>query len=327
MITQFVGAQKMRDFKLESLHKKIDSSSFKSFKSKKVFYSDFGLNTGPFSIEFKDSLGNKRNLIYRNNSRPILGFGFSYKWVSIRIAFNLPWHLRSVGKFGTTKYLDLGFEFKTKKHFFDIDIHNYRGYAIKNAYKWNNSISKSQANQIVPQVSAFSLSVNSWHFFNKSIQISCLRGKTGMYLKDQYSFYIKTTANFHQIQNSSSLIPTELVIVSSGKTASNTFSALDFGFLPGYIVVKKHHNWQYSAMLGFGPVVQVKSYKIEENTRSFLGLAPRYDFRFMLGYNVDKWFLNLITEFDNKTIRFNDVRFRQTFYMVKLIGGIRIGKK
>jgi hypothetical protein len=314
-----------KDFFAQEKDKTLDTSSIISFRLKKVWYSDFGFNTAPFSINFKDANGNKEHLFYRNNLRSVLGIGFSYKWIAIRLALNLPGHVKPVSKFGKTKYIDLGFEFKTKKRFFDIDYHDYVGYAIKNAYKWNDSLNQfSNPHFISNKLQAQSLSVNVWRFYNKKIILNALRGKTAIYKSKEQSFYIKTTFNAHGLINDTSLIPFEKTVLSNTKTSSKYIFANDFGLIPGYVYVNRYKNWQYSAMFGFGPVLQIKNYGGFEFSRTFVGLAPRIDIRINLGYNVNNWFVNLVTEFDNKSIRFNDLAYRQTFYMIKLVGGIRL---
>lgn len=309
-------------FGLIKVKRELDSTSFVSFRDKKVVYADLGFSTAPFSLKFKDSLGNRHNLAYRNNSRPALGFGFSYKWFSIRIGMSLPIHTRSVAKYGETSYLDLGFEFKTRRHFYDIDLHNYRGFAIKNAWKWNDTLDPvNEPNLIYNDLLTVSLSVNTWRFLNPNIKVNILRGKTGMYLKKEESVYIKTTVNYFYADRFDGIVPDGLAFLANSKLYSRNIAALDFGFVPGYVYVDRIRNWQFSGMLGLGGVVQLKAY----DGRVFLGLSPRYDLRFMAGYNVEKWFLNLVSEFDNKSIRFNDLRYRQTYYTLKLVGGLRFG--
>lgn len=309
-------------FGLIKVKRAVDSTSYVSFRDKKVVYADLGYSTAPFSLKFRDSLGNRRNLVYRNNSRPALGFGFSYKWFTIRIGVSLPMYTRSVAKYGKTDYLDLGFEFKTRRHFYDVDLHNYRGFAIKNAWKWNDTLdSVHEPNLIYNNLLTFSLSVNTWRFLNPNIKVNILRGKTGMYLKKEESVYIKTTVNYFYTNRYDGIVPDDLAYLSNSKLYSSNIAALDFGFVPGYVYVDRFKNWQFSGMLGLGGVVQVKTY----DGRAYLGLSPRYDFRLMAGYNVKKWFLNLVSEFDNKSIRFNDLRYRQTYYSLKLVGGLRFG--
>ena len=305
---------------MSQVKRDLDSGAYLNVRTKKVLYADLGYSTAPFSLKFRDSLGHRQKLVYRNNSRPVLGFGFSYKWFAIRIGVSLPLHTRSVEKYGKSDYLDLGFEFKTKRHFYDVDLHNYRGFAIKNAWRWNDTLNPySEPHLIYADLLTFSLSVNTWRFLNPNIQINILRGKTGMYLQEEQSVYIKTTVNYFYANRYDGIIPDAWTYPENTKLSSKNISALDFGFVPGYVYVNRINNWQFSGMLGLGGVIQAKSY----GGRAFLGLSPRYDFRLLFGYNVRKWFVNLVSEFDNKSIRFNDLRYRQTYYMLKIVGGYR----
>jgi hypothetical protein len=321
----FSQENRAKNDSLQFIGKKIlDTSSIVSFRNYKVWYLDLGFNNAPFSINFKNNLGTREYLYYRNNLRSVIGFGFSYKWFALRLAVNLPGHMKPVSKFGKTKYIDLGFEFKTKMRFLDIQIHDYVGYAIKNAYMWDSILTKdTQPHYISESTKALSFSVNAWRFFNNKIILNALRGKTAMYSKKEQSFYLKSTFNIHGISSSKSLIPEQLIDFSNTKTSAKTITAFDFGILPGYVYVDRYRNFQFSGMFGFGPVLQYKSYSNNDFYRAFLGLSPRIDIRLNVGYNVEKYFINLITEFDNKSIRFTDLTYRQTFYMIKLVGGIR----
>ena len=80
-------------------------------------------------------------------------------------------------------------------------------------------------------------------------------------------------------------------------------------------------------MFGVGFAVQAKFYTINEISREFIGIAPRYDIRLIGGYSVPKFFVFIVSDFDNKSIRFNDFIYRQTFYSLKLLGGIRLSDK
>ena len=91
--------------------------------------------------------------------------------------------------------------------------------------------------------------------------------------------------------------------------------------------MNRFKNWQIAGWAGFGPVLQAKYYQFNGDFRGFLGLAPRYDVRLMGGYTTPKFFLFLVTDFDNKSIRFNELIYRQYFYTVKLVGGYRFPRK
>jgi hypothetical protein len=82
--------------------------------------------------------------------------------------------------------------------------------------------------------------------------------------------------------------------------------------------------FQLGIMGGLGLVLQSKMYTFDVTSRSFLGLAPRVDIKVVGGINKPKYFLMFVSDFDNKSIAFNDFRYKQTYYYLKLVGGVRL---
>jgi hypothetical protein len=301
-----------------------DTSAYTKFSKNWVWFSDLGFNTGPFSVKFKDENGEKINLKFRNNIRPSLGFGFNYKWLSLRLSFPILGDFKPVSKFGKSNLFNLGFDFAFKKTYFEFSFFNYKGYSILDANRYDTTLTADFPNDILNEVNNVSFSINSWYFHNKQFKMSPLKGKTALYNKEVQTFYLKSTLNVHGVGNTGSIIPEYIQNPSNSKTGATTISAFDFGAIPGYAYVNRKNNWQYSAMIGFGPVIQTKFYIIDGTTRSVLGLAPRYDIRFVAGYNKPRYFIMLQTNFDNKSIRFTDLRYISTFYSIKLVAGIRL---
>jgi hypothetical protein len=297
------------------------------FKDKIVLYTDLGYTSAPFSIHY-NFLESIDKLKFKNNYRTVLGFGGSYKWFAMRIAFPLPGNMRSVGRYGNTVHYDLGVDFTIKKTFCDIDIRNYQGYAIKNANQWNDTLNKLNPNDIRKNTNALSFSANVWYFHDKNFKMTALKGKTGHYNREVKTWYLKNTLSIFGVRNgTSSLVPTELIDSTNSKTGSNSLSSIDFAFIPGYAYVNKIKNWQFSLIGGIGAAIQLKSYALNDANRGFLGLAPRYDIKFIGGYTVPKYFVFLVTDFDNKSIRFTDFVYRQSFYSIKIVGGFRFDTK
>lgn len=256
-----------------------------------------------------------------------MGFGFSYKWMALRFGFNVISNLKPVKKYGKTSYIDFGFDFPIRKTYFEFDIRNYTGYAIRNAWHWNDTLNPMLPNDIRSGTNTLSVSLNGWYFHNRDFKMSVLKGKVGHYNKEVFTWYLKGTLNVQGVSNNESLIPFQLTDSLNSKTRSTTLSAFDFGVIPGAAYVNRYKNWQYAAMIGFGPVVQSKFYVTNENTRGFLGLAPRYDIRFIAGYNVPKWFVMLVTHFDNKSIRINDLKYTNSSHNIRVVAGIRLDTK
>lgn len=304
-----------------------DSLPYRRYYDHPVVYSDLGFNSAPVTIAHTYPNGLKR-LRYKNNMSAVWGFGVAYKWFALRFGITVPGTLKSVGHFGKTRYYDLGVDFSVKRWFVDLDLHSYSGFAIKDAYRWNDTLSQLHPHDIRPDINATSISINGWYFHSGDFKMTAFRGKTGAYTRDIRTWYLKSTFNIHTISsdNQTPLIPLELQDSLITKTQSNAFGAVDLGVVPGYAYVKRWKSFQAGAMGGLGLVIQSKLYSSDGYIRGFLGLAPRYDFKFIAGYNLPRWFVMFVSDFDNKSVRFGKLSYRQTYYSVKLVAGYRFNK-
>lgn len=307
-------------------HSQNETLAFNSYKEKVVLYTDLGFSTAPFSIKTRFSDITDK-LKYRNNFKLAFGFGIAYKWFGLRLGISA-FNLLPRTKYGRSQQFNVGFDFTVKKMYFDIDFRSMKGYAIKDAYKWNDTLSIDQPHSINPSITSLSFSINSWYFHNEDFKISAVKGIKGNYNRPVHTWYIKGTMNFFGATNTGAgLIPSEISIPASSKSYSTFYSAMDIGALPGYAYVNRIKNWQFSACFGLAPVIQIKSFEINNNNKGFLGLAPRYDLKLFAGYNKDNWFVMLLTDFDNKSIRFSDLNYNQFFYTIRLTAGIRLNAK
>jgi hypothetical protein len=208
-------------------------------------------------------------------------------------------------------------------------IYRYQGYALMNAYKYDsNKFSKELPNDIMNGLTTKSFSINMWYFHKKNFTMSALRGKTAVFNKLAYTWYLKSTLNSFGLNNNDiPILPDYLIDLNNTKTSASSIRAFDIGIVPGFafVYVKKH--WNYSVLSGYGMVIQEKSYHITQTSRNFIGLAPRFDIRVMGGYNTPSWFLMLHTDFDNKSIQFTGLKYAQTYFNIRLVGGYRFGAK
>jgi hypothetical protein len=306
-----------------------DSVAYNLYKKKVVLYSDLGYNSAPFSIK-DDFLGGIGTLKYKHNQKVVLGFGVAYKWFALRIGFALPGTLRPVGKFGNPNYQDIGVKFTIKKTFWDIDLRNYKGYAIQDAYRWDDSLNNIYPNAIETEIRSINFSINSWYFKSDNFKMQAVEGKVGDFKRSQGTWYFKSTLNLFGIGNEGgtlTLTPTELIDTTQTKSYVNAISALDLGLVPGYAYVYRKGFWQASAFAGLGGVIQAKFFAAKGITRGFLGLAPRIDLRFIAGYSKPKYFFWLTTEFDFKSISFQEMKFKQGYHSIRLVAGLRLNKK
>ena len=302
-----------------------DSLPYKMYKDRFVMYADVGFNSAPFSLSDKFQNGEDK-LKYKNNISPALGIGVAYKWFALRVGFALSGNLKAKNKFGETNYFDIGLKFNIKQVFTNIDLRSYRGYALKDEYKWNDSLNELTPNGIYPNLTATSISANVWYFKSKDFNMHPVLGRVGHYNRAAQTWYFKSSINFFGITNSSDIVP-DLLADSTDRMNAQSIGAIDIGFIPGYAYVNRINNWQFSISGGLGGALQVKNYVINGNSRSFLGIAPRVDFRLLGGYTKPSYFIFLTTDFDVKSIKIQSLQYKQSFYQIKLVAGLRIKTK
>lgn len=304
-----------------------ESDAYAVWKEKLVMHGGLSYRTAPFSVKYNYPNDISR-LKFKANMNPIINLGFAYKWAALRVGFKVPGYIRSTENFGETKYFDLNFEFGVKTWFFDIELHTLRGFSIVNSEKLSEElVSENSQNLLKPRTNSGSLSINAWKFFNKEYQVKPAIGIVGRYKKKQISPYVKTTLNIHGVGDSSNLLPYTFFDTIKTIARAEGYSALDFGAVPGYAFVDNRNGWQYGAWLGLGAVVQAKFWRANGVTRGFLGLAPRIDLKLKGGYNVDNYFVMILAEFDNKSIRFNNLKYRQVYYQIGITSGYRFNVK
>jgi hypothetical protein len=304
-----------------------DSLPYTLYKERVVLFSDLGFNSAPFKIKDNFNEG-ETTLKFKHNLQLGMGLGVMYKWFSLRIGFGLPGTLRPKSRFGKSQFTDLGINFNFKKTFWDIDAKSYSGYAIVNAKDWNDTLNNLKPNLIRPDTRTTSFSVNGWYFKNSNFKMPAVIGKVGHYTRPQGTWYLKGTFNFFGVGNEKeTLTPTELIDSTQSKSYATTIAAVGIGVVPGYAYVGRIDNWQFSVFGGLGGVVQSKLYRFGETTRGISGLAPRLDLRFIAGYSKPDYFFWIVSDFDVKSIRFREMRYIQTFYMLKVVGGIRLKEK
>ncbi len=296
-----------------------DSVPYTLFKDKIIFFQDLGFNTTPFVISgnLNHSL---KSITYINNPRLMLSIGGTYKWLSGRLSVAVFGNMLSLKEYGKSSQFNIGCNFTVKKNYFDVELITASGYTILDADQWSDS-----QHQINPGISTIDLGLKTWYFHNKFMKMELLKGRIGHYNKEVMSFYAKSALNLFNLNNDyQSIIPAELTDTLNTKTLSNSFTSLELAVIPGFAYVNRKNNWQYSILIGVGGSIQFKNYNTIGANRSFLGLAPRFDFRINGGYNTPQFFSFLSVEYDNKSVSFNELSYYQNYISVNLTVGIRL---
>jgi hypothetical protein len=290
-------------------------------------YSDFGFASAPMSFVYQFDQ-EVEDLQYKNNLSPSFGLGFAYQWFNLRLNFALNNTKRAASRFGNTRHVDLGINFQIKQVYSELSVKAYNGYAITEAYEWNDTLNELRPNLILPNAGTFSFSLNTWVFNNKEFKMASVYGRSSYFSKSTKTWYVKPTINLFGVSNQGeTLFPSQFHQSTKDISRITSMTAFELGLVPGYAQVIRYQDFQFSAFAGLGGVVQIKAYQTADNSRGFLGLAPRVDLRLTAGYYNTKYFLCLSSEIDNKSIRFQDLGMRQLHYSIRLTGGIRFNKK
>ena len=257
-----------------------------------------------------------------------MGITYAYKWFGMRISFPIMPGFRNIALYGKTQHFSIGFDYAFNRIYTDFDFRINSGYALENGNLFDSSLSKTNPNIIIPSLNSKNLSANLWYFNHDNYKMNALEGKRAHFNGQVHTWYIKGTLNIFGINNQQkAVIPYQLHELKNDLTRATSLSSLDYGVVPGYAYANRINNWQFSGWAGFGSVIQYKFYQLDGNTRGFFGLAPRYDIRFVGGYSNERRFILFAAYFDNKSIRFNNMRYNAYFYTLRLVAGIRITSK
>jgi hypothetical protein len=296
------------------------------FRDSLVLYTDVGFSTAPFQISYPYPTGFSK-IQYKNNFRTIIGIGFAYKWLSFRIGLPLQDRIKSDVLYGKTKQLNFNADYSFKKYYIDLEFRSLVGYAIKDAYKWDSTLSSETPNKILPKASALNFGLNGYYFHNKQFKMPALIGRRSHYNGEVRSLSLRLSLNVFGIDNDHvSFTPIPLQLQNNSITRISRLESFEIGLIPGYVYVNRIKNWQFSGIMGVGGVIQAKYYSHDGISRGFLGLAPRFDVHLAGGYSCKSFFVFVLTDFDNKSLAFYDLKYSQNFYSIKIAGGYRFSQ-
>lgn len=258
----------------------------------------------------------------------MLGIGFSYRWFALRIGAALIGNSRPVSKYGKAKYFDIGTQFSIKKVYSEIDLRNYSGYVVKNAFLWDSNYSLSSPNDKQQDVNVYNVSAKMWYLHNKHFRMDPFTGNRGVYNTQVMTWYLAGRLEFYGINNKSgSLVPPSLHDSTNTKVAASALSAIEFGVIPGFSYVNRIKKIQFGFMAAAGPRLQIKSYNVNNDNTGLASIVARYDFKAIIGYNVPRFFAMMHLEVDNKSIHFEKFKYNQTFFYFKIQTGYRFKEK
>lgn len=304
-----------------------DTLAYTSYKQNVILFSDFGYNAAPFSIRYPFPNGIDK-IKYRHNFKTMIGFGFSYKWFSVRLGAALIGNTRPQSEYGKASYFDIGLNFSIKKTYSEIDLRVYNGYVLKDAYKWNDSLNQLNPNDISQKITTYNVAFKMWYLDNKNFRMDPFNGIKGHYNRRVTTWYLAGRLDMYGAGNESgSLASAQLYDSTNTKTGAASLFGMDIGVIPGIGHVWRKNNWQFGGMLALGPRIQIKSYNVDGQNNGLIGIVARYDVRIVGGYSVPRFFSLISFDMDNKSISFDKFKYYQSFYALRLTLGYRFSSK
>lgn len=264
-----------------------DTSYFVSFSDKIVGRLYTSQKFTNFSLE-NDTAGFK--LDYSPNTSLNLGVGITYKWFTLNLAYGFAVLNQDTEK-GKTEYLDLQFHSYGTKLMMDVFGQFYKGF-----YTDKPDRRPDESKYIIrPNLKIFEVGVVAQYVFNNkkySYRSSFMQNEWQK--KSAGSFLLGAETYFGVVHDEISIIPEE-VDSNLASLQLNSLAFWDLGPTVGYahtFVVKKHFFFHASYSIGF-TFGSTEYYRGATKLKDS-GLSPNSALKLALGYNSDKWVLNLL---------------------------------
>lgn len=304
-----------------------DSLPYTLYRYRPIIFADIGFTAAPIDINYPFSQDVKQ-LQFRHNNKIMLGIGASYSWFAFRLGFAVIGNFKPVKHYGKSNYYDLGFRFSIKRFFSEWDFRAYTNYALMNVYKWDSTYSKELPNDTRQKIDVFNVSAKMWYINNKHYKMDAFTGNRGVFNKPTFTWYLGGRLDFYGIANKvGPIIPPMLQDSTYSKTRASVFSAVELGVLPGVGYVTRYKTFQFGIMAGLGPMLQFKSYTIDGTPTVLGAVTLRYDFKMAFGYNVPRCFVMFLFDVDTKSIGYDNLKYNQTFYSMRMQFGYRFNEK
>lgn len=304
-----------------------EDSIYTLYKKRLIISLESGFNSSPLTFGLK--YGEVKEVRFTPNPPWIIKPSICYYGVTLRIGFKLPANLLSTKEYTKTSYFDVDLNFAIKRRvYFGFDFQYYKGFTLMNQANYDTSGVIRGNNGIYPNLNTTEAGINVRFFFNKKFNYKAALGIQGDYKTSVFSPYIYGYLGGYGVGNNNNFIfPNALHNESVSISKARNISSFEFGAIPGVAGVFRKGWFQGNMILGFGPLIQTKSYISSEASRGYLGLNLRTDLQLSLGVQKDKWYLLLNSDFKFRTIKINPVKFNQYYYYVRLVAGYRFHVK
>lgn len=294
------------------------------YKDNITLYTVTGFNATNVSITPKFLEANRAR--YALNPPLIFGLGVSYKGIDLGFTRRLATHLFNENKYGKSDYFDLKLKFPIKRIFFAFRTQYYRSFALLNHDYPTHEVATKHL--VIPDFSTLSINLDARYFLKKDFSYRAALGFSGHYNEDFFTPYVYSYFGASAIgRDSLTLLPSYAVNEIADISKSKLVGCFEFGAIPGIAYVKRYEQWQGTLLMGWGPLFQTKWYETASQNRAFFGLSTRTDLQISFGYHQERWFLQLISEFQFRRINFRQMSVQQYYYDMRIFFGYLIPVK
>lgn len=255
-------------------------------------------NTKINFFQLQDNASNN-NIIYRPNRGINLGFGFSYRWIALDLAFSS--RLQEKNELSDKNFFDFQGRVYSSRHFMETKLQYYYGYKMEAI---NSTVLENEDSGVIREdIRTISLGLQYLYAIKyDKFSFKAPFVMSEIQLKSAGSPIVGADFNMYILDSDSSMIPGELEGELTEKLGFTDFNTLSLSVKFGYMytfVVKKHFFLSVGIIPGL--VYSTGDYYTESRERIKAHLNYSIKGISTLGYNGKLFFsgIQLITDTHN----------------------------
>jgi hypothetical protein len=246
------------------------------------------------NVSFDSNSQNTSTLTFKPNDPLSIGVGFTYKWLGINLAFNVPSGAKSEELYGKTKRFDLGTHIYGRKLIVDLTFQWYRGYYLSNPQGiipgWEQGDPYPSRNDV--RVSTYGTAA-FYVFKNQKFSYRAAFTYNERQKKSAGSAIVGAGISGYFIRSDSSIINKEYLL-SMGSEGFNKVNIGNYYAVGGYAHTFVIKYFYLSLTLGVGLGVNSSKVFFEDSGKTHHSGASLVSlFRTSFGYNNDRFYVGL----------------------------------
>lgn len=238
-----------------------------------------------------------KDLSYRPNNRVNLGFGASYRSLSLNIGFGVPFLNNDNAVRGETKYLDAQANIHTKRTATNVFLQAFGGYYLDSHTHAEVNWPMVYERPYRPDLRQFNVGLSTVRILNSDrFSYRASFTQDAWQRRSQGSWLVGGYATYFTVRADSSLVPLTLRDQFTPEVSMRRGDFADLGPMGGYaytLVYKEHWFATLSAVLGAGLNAQWFVYPVGEGEERRFDAGPGWhaQFRGGAGYNSRNYYV------------------------------------